>query len=166
MLGLIFWVRKQVPVVDTRRTLYFGRENRYQWQVHVALYILDGKTGTSGRYMLRLMFWVGNKVPATSQVSGTCWSLYFEWENKYLQPARSHVQAGLHILGGKTDTCDRRGLRYMPSFIFWVGKQVPAIGQVSGICLASYFRWENRYLRPARSQILNRLHILGQKTGT
>ncbi len=82
MLGLIFWVGKQVPVADTRRALYFGWENRYQWQVYVALYILGGKTGTSGKYTLRLMFWVGNKVPATSQVSGMYMLAFIFWVGK------------------------------------------------------------------------------------
>ena len=112
------------------------------------------------------MFWISNKILATGQVSGTCWPLYFWWENKYLRLIRSQEEAGLHILGGKTDICDWPGLRYMPSFSFWVGKQVPATGRVSGTCRASYFRWKNRYLRPAWSQVLDGLHILGQKTGT
>ena len=124
---------------------YFRWENRYlrpaMPQVYVALDILGRRVGIGGRYTSRLMFWVGNKA------------------------ARSQIHARLHILDGKTGSCDRPGLRYLTGFIFWVGKQVPATGQVSGTCQASYFGWENRYLQPARSQVLDKLHILGRKTG-
>ena len=64
---------------------------------------------------------------------------------------RSQVHAELHTLGGKTGTCNRPGL------------STPH---------ASYFGWENRYLRPAmlkihsRSQVHAGLHILDRKTGT
>ena len=37
--------------------------------------------------------------------------------------------------------------------------------QVSDTYQALYFRWKNRYLQLARSQILEELHILGRKTG-
>lgn len=111
------------------------------------------------------------QVLATGQALGTRCGSYFWWKNRYLQPVRSlvHVHARLNILGRKTGTCDRPGLRYMPDFIFWVGKQVPATGQVSGTCTcrASYFGLENRYLRPARHQVHVRLIFLLHKlTGT
>lgn len=57
------------------------------------------------------------------------------------------VYAELHILGGITGTCKQSGLRYMPGLIFWVGKQILAIGQVSVTFRASYFEQENRYLQ-------------------
>ena len=87
----------------------------------------------------------------SKNVAGTRRASFFGWENRYLQPARPQVHAGLHILGGKTDICKYRsqvhaalhilcgkigtcyqpGLRYMLGFIFWVGLQVPATGQAS-----------------------------------
>ena len=120
MPGFIFWVR-----------------NRYlrpaRSQVHARLHILGWKTGTCDRpglsYLLGFIFWVRKQVPATGQVSGTCPASYFGW---YLQPARSQLHPRLHILGEKTCTYDRPGRRYMPGFIFWVGKQVSATGQASG----------------------------------
>ena len=88
------------------------------------LHILGRKTGTSDlpglKYTFRLIFLLDKQVP----VAGTHQALYFGWGNKYLQPARPQVHAALHILGGKTDTCDRPGLKYTPHFIFWVEKQV------------------------------------------
>ena len=44
---------------------------------------------------------------------------YFGWKNRYLLPV---------------------SLRYIPGFIFWVGKQVPATGHAIGTRRASYFR--------------------------
>ena len=115
--GLIFWVGKQVSATGQASATC-------------------DRLGL--RYLLGFIFWVGKQVPATGQVSGTCRASYFGWGNRYLQPATSQVPAGLHILGGKTSTCDRPGLRYMPGFIFWVGKKIPVTGQVLGICRASY----------------------------
>ncbi len=68
-------------------------------QVHAASHILCGKTGIGSKYMFRLMFWVGNKVLATGQASGTCLASYFGWDSRYLQVARAQVYLGLYILG-------------------------------------------------------------------
>ncbi len=141
---------------------YFGWENRYRWQIHVALYILGRKTGTRGRYTSRFIFWVGKQVVMAGTLCASC----FGWVIRYLPLARSQIHADLYILGGKTSTCDRPGPTYKPGFIFWVGKQTPATGEVSGTCRASYFGSKNRYLRPARSQVHAGLHILDGKTGT
>ena len=96
-----------------------------------------------------------------------------------------HIPA--HIFGGKTANNEWLSLytlyflqstncKYMWRFIFWVGKQVPATGQVftphiscnllvDGIYLASYFGWKNRYLQPGRPEIYNRLYISDGKIG-
>ena len=68
MLGFIFWVEEQVLA-----------------------------TGQApGMYMLGFIFLVEKQVPATGQASGTCWALYFGWENRCPQPVRSQVHVGLH----------------------------------------------------------------------
>lgn len=87
----------------------------------------------------------------TDQVSGIPCTLYFRWENKYLQPARSQIYAWLHTFGkktciynrylrlaksqiylaihiliGKLSTYNRSSPRYTLNFIYLVGKHVPA----------------------------------------
>lgn len=52
-------------------------------QVHVAPHILGGKTSIGDKYILRLMFFIDNKVPATNQASGICPTSYSVWENRY-----------------------------------------------------------------------------------
>lgn len=87
---------------------------------------------------------------------------HFGLEKRYLLPDGSQVHVAPHTLGGKAGICDRLCLRYMPGFVFWVGKQVPvadthrstyfglvnkvpATCHASGTCLASYFGWQDRY---------------------
>ncbi len=152
MLSFIFWVGKHVPVAGTHCALYFEWENKYRWQVqdicgwvirylqlarpqvHAQFHILGRITGTCNRpglrYMSGFIFWVGKQVSAINQVVGTSLASYFRRKNMYLQPARPQIHAWLYILGRKTSTYDRPGLRYIYilGFIFLVKKK----GHVTG----------------------------------
>ena len=94
MSSFIFYLRKQIPI--TRQV--------------VSIYLSD------------LIFWVEKPVPITSQVAGTYLALYFKCENRYLELARSQVNAQLYILGEKIGICDQPSKKYMSDFIFWVEK--------------------------------------------
>lgn len=96
---------------------------------------------TGCKYMPRFIFCVSKQILATSQASGIFLASYFGWENKY----QLRVYLTFHILGGKIGTCNQPGLRYMPSFIFQVEKQVLATGYATCIRCASYFGQKNRY---------------------
>ncbi len=81
-------------------------------------------------YTLRFIFWIKKQV---SMADIYC-ALYFELVKKYLSPARSQVDTGVYIFGEKKSTCNRLSIRYIPAFIFWVGKKILVIGQVPFIC--------------------------------